>query len=103
MKLLSLPLNYIVRLVILSVFQPRKLLERTGQNKTLVFSYLMFSLQMRIITDFEIMKLSLPSPELKTKILVTFWLRDTVIKCSLLKMKVFVQWHSELKQIEKVL
>lgn len=92
MKLLSLPLNYIVRLVILSVFQPRKLLERTGQNKTLVFSYLMFSLQMRIITDFEIMKLSLPSPELKTKILVTFWL---------LKMKVFVQWHSELKQIER--
>lgn len=49
------------------------------------------------------MKLSLASPEPKTKILVTFWLRNIVIKYSLLKMKVFVQWHSELKQIEHVL
>lgn len=49
------------------------------------------------------MKLSLAFPEPKTKILVTFWLRDMVIKYPLLTMEVFVQWHSELEQIENVL
>lgn len=48
------------------------------------------------------MKLSLAFPEPKTKILLTFSVRDMVIKYSLLTMKVFVQWHSELEQIENV-
>lgn len=45
----------------------QKAVERAGQNKTLVFSYLMFSLQMKIITDFEIWNWAWPPLNQKLK------------------------------------